>query len=122
MNDPNLLYDLIRFVLGVAALVLAAMVVRLGYLRFHDGRRYHVHPAAYFSYALALTLLAFLRLSHIGDRPTWDLWVACMVVASGWYAVLTRASFHTAPPWRRRDGAGRHDPGGANRVYTPDHD
>lgn len=119
MNDPNLLYDAIRFVLGVAALTLAAMVVRLGYLRHADERRYHVHPAAYFSYALALTLLAFLRLSHIGDPPTWDLWVACAVVVSGWYAVLTRASFSTTL-WRR--DATRRDTGGTNRVYTPDHD
>ena len=82
-------------------LVLAAMVARLGWLRrkFNDGPG--EHWAAYASYAVALVILALLRVTHAGMPPTWDLWAAAVVAVAGWYAMMQRAKFTTIAPWRR---------------------
>ncbi len=98
MGDLNW-YDLVRFVLGVAALLLAALVLRLALLRYRRGDD-RVHPATYASYAGALVLLALLRLSHIGEDPTWDLWVAVAVVCAGWYGVARRMTIPLVPARR----------------------
>jgi hypothetical protein len=50
---------------------------------------------------VSLVLLALLRITHAGKPPTWDLWAAILVAALGWYAVIRRARFSLAPPWRR---------------------
>ena len=87
--------DLFRLALGVALLALAAMVARLGWLRreFDDG--VGEHWAAYASYAVALVILALLRVTHAGMPPTWDLWAAAVVAVAGWYAMMKRAKFHS---------------------------
>lgn len=103
MIDDVLLVDAIRLILCVAALLLAAMVLRLAWVR-HKRSGFEAfesnHPLTYVSYALALGLMAALRISHIGEPPTWDLWVAMTVVTLGWIGVARRAHI-TAPPLRR---------------------
>lgn len=101
MNTDYLFTDLFRGIVGVAALLLAAMVLRLLYVRLRNGSPLGVHPALYFSFALSLVVLAALRVTHVDMPPTWDLWPTAAAVALGWYAVMKRAQFTRTPPWRR---------------------
>lgn len=87
MSDKYLWADLVRLVMGTAALWLGALLLRIAWTRWRDHDLYP-HIALYLSYALTMMLLCALRISHIGNPPTWDLWVAVVIVALGlWGAV-----------------------------------
>lgn len=96
--------DLLRLVVATAALLLAALVARLGWIRWRRGgfTEETSHPATYASYALALVTLGFLRLAHLTEPvPTIGLYPTTAVVALGWWGVTRRARFTTRPPHRR---------------------
>lgn len=101
MNTDYLLVDLLRGVIGTGSLLLAAMIMRLLYVRNRDATAYGVHPAMYWSFALSLVVLAALRLTHVDQPPTWDLWPTGLAVILGWYAILKRTRLRFDPPWRR---------------------
>lgn len=87
MHDEHLLADVIRFFLGIVACWIAVLIWRAGWRRHRTERN---HPSLWFyaSYSLALFLLAALRWQHIEKAPTWDLWVACIIVGLAAVGVL----------------------------------
>lgn len=94
-------WDVIRLLHCTAALLLAALVLRMCWVRYQAGTPM-LHPAVYMSFALALLLMAGQRIGHIGESPaTPDLYVAIAVVVLGWYGVLRRAKLAPIPGVRR---------------------
>lgn len=84
MTD-HIFADVTRLIIGVTALWLAVLIIRYGWARraeFRNGGG-QPHVLFYVSYFLVMVLLAALRLSHVGDAPTWDLWVAAVIDACG---------------------------------------
>lgn len=105
MSDP---IDVARFALCTGALWLAALVLRLGWIRYRrpsprvDRRTYKpTHPMTYVSYAGALVLIAGQRLTRLGEPLSWDFPVAVVVVLAGLYGVLKRTKLTSRPPHKR---------------------
>lgn len=89
--------DVLRFCIIVASLWLAALALRLGYLK-HRTHRAHLptdppcrvpHPLVYVSYAAALVLISGLRITHLGEPITPDLWWSFAVLVPGFIGVLS---------------------------------
>lgn len=106
LSDDYWYVDLVRLWVGITSIWLAVLVLRLAAARgitAKDAPRPPVsHLALYASYALALVLLCALRISHLGDRPTWDLWWAVVVDLLGIWGAASIFRFHRPWPRRRR--------------------
>jgi hypothetical protein len=92
MNDPYLIWDILRIIVAALAIWVAAVVFKITWWRWKDDRanidRDRPHPALYASYGVCLVLLALDRLTHILDR----------LVAS--YAVVGLALFGLGQRYR----------------------
>ena len=93
MNDAYLWMDALRVLLAVAALWLATLVLRLGWMQRHDVRNpaaIKPHIATYVSYALSLVTLAGFRLQHVGEPPTLGMIPTIVCIGAGLWGVLSR--------------------------------
>ena len=104
LSDDYWYADVVRLWVGITSIWLAILVLRLALIRRvtdpNAPRPATSHIGLFASFALALVLLCALRLSHLGHKPTWDLWWAVVVDLLGlWGAAHT---FRFKAPWRRR--------------------
>lgn len=91
------LADVLRFCIIVASLWLAALALRLGWLKQRRHRLHPPtdppcripHPLVYVSYAAALVLISGLRITHLGEPITPDLWWSFAVLVPGFIGVLS---------------------------------
>lgn len=100
-GDPYWGWDVARFVVGTGALWLAVLVLRLGWIQHRDPDPARPHPLTYLAFAGALLLIGALRIGHIGEPPTWDLFPALAVVLAGMVGVLRRVRLPRRAPHRR---------------------
>lgn len=97
-DDPYLAYDVARVILCAGSVILALLVLKVGWQR--RGRGSSMPFALFVSYAGILALLAVLRLKYFGGPPTWHLWVSIALVALGWYAIIKATRISLRHPRR----------------------
>lgn len=91
--------DLTRGIFAAAAFLLAALILRLTYLRYQRGA-YGPNPDGYLpivsrwttvSYVLMLLVSSAVQVSNLGKPPQFVLPVVWVAIVCGWVGVLRRA-------------------------------
>lgn len=96
--------DVVRCLVGAAALWLAFLVIKLMATRWKErdvpGEQ-RVHPATMVSYLICLVTIALRRTVALGAPFDPFLLLGVIIVATGFYGVLKRVDITFRPPWKR---------------------
>lgn len=96
LSQEHLYADLFRILVATVAIWLAALVARLGWVKYRRTGTFRegTHWSLYAALALAMVLVAVLRVERLQQDVTFDLWLSVAVVAATAWGVLRSTRFH----------------------------
>lgn len=100
-NDVYWPYDVFRIFLAAACFWLAALTLRIGWMRHRRNQEEAAHPAVHTANAVMLVMLGLSRVQYLGHGPVWQMWATALVVALTFYGVTRRHHLPTKPPHTR---------------------
>lgn len=94
--------DVLRLAVIAGCLWLAALVIRIAWVKRRAAEKDEPHLFTSMSYAAVLVLISIERVERWNLPADWHLFGSLAIVAFGMVGVLTRFRIKLRPPWKRR--------------------